>query len=82
MVKTQICLGYKDSAYASHLESTKTQQTERAGRRLDTLSPNQMFSILTPRRAWIENVLTLFCAGLILTHLSMNAYQVLSDGHE
>lgn len=82
MVKTQICLGYKDSEYASHLESTKKQQIGRAGRRLDTFSSNQMFSILTPRRVWIENLLTLFCAGSILTHLSMSVYQVLSDGDE
>lgn len=46
------------------------------------LSPNQIFSILTPRRAWTENLLTLYCACLILTQLSRNVYQVLSDGDE
>lgn len=65
--------------------NTKKQQTGRVGRRLnyqELLSRNQIFSILTPRRTWIENLLTLYCTCLIITQQSLNVYQVVSDDDE
>lgn len=63
-------------------ETTNWKSWEETGLFGFPLSPNQIISILTPRRAWTENLLTLYCACLILTQLSTNVYQVLSDGDE